>query len=289
MDLYREYNRIRRNILRIAKRHGIEISSMPTARQLGRNIKMSDVKTIKSQHQSIKTITAKKPKYKPISTKISIPKKAENKAEKKDVKSKVKTAKTPKPKSITKPKQQKSYSNIYKKFGSRYVAIANNGMIIDIKKGVEIVSPLDENASEIVGKYLHDTYGAEKYKKVSTSISELEMFKIYVQNRIDASMADYLSRDYKRRGSSQDGVFTIQAALDKMKNEDLATAKKRFDLYSSEIKNYLDDALWYTSPEGDHDRALAIVCELLSVPLEDVSFDEVPSAEDIIENIDRMD
>lgn len=289
MDLYREYNRIRRNILRIAKRHGIEVLSLPTARQLNKKITLSDVKTITSQHQSIKAITAKKPKDTPL-TKISSHKIRKRKVEQKTKKSKIKKYAKIRTKNLNKPKvekKEKTYAGIYKKFGARYTAVANNGMIIDTRKGIEITSPLEPNADEIVGKYLHDTYGSEKYKKPSSSISELEMFKIYIQNRIDASMADYLSRDYKRRGSSQDGVFSVQAALDKMKNEDIATAKKRFDLYSSEIKNYLDDALWYTTADGDHDRALAIVCELLTIPLEDVSFDEAPTPDDIIDDIDK--
>lgn len=256
MDLYREYNRLRKNLLQSARYHNIPVVGLPTARNLGHNVTISDIKQIQTKRESLKIISKTTSKYStPKVTIGSIPK------------SKPKSTKTSKPKSIktTKTKKEKapkSYANIYKKFGSRYVAVSGSH-IVDTQTGTEIASTLDPNADEVVGLYLHSTYGKDKYKKSEAkNVYEFELFKIQLQNRIDLAFEDYNSRDYKRRGASLEALETLQTLVNKMNNEDLGKAYLRYKKYSSEIKNYLDDALYYTTSDS-HARALMIVTELL--------------------------
>lgn len=278
MDLYREYNRLRKNLLQSARYHNIPVVGLPTARNLGHNVTISDIKQIQTKRESLKVISKTTSKYSaPKVTIGSIPK------------SKPKSTKTSKPKSpkapkLKKEKSQKSYANIYKKFGSRYTAVSGTH-IVDTSTGMEIASTLDPNADEIVGGYLHELYGKDKYKRSESETNKLyefEMFKIYLQNKVDMAFADYTSRDYKRRGASLEGLETINALIDKLNKQDLETAFKKFQLYSDEIKNYLDDALYYTTSDS-HARALSIITALLD------NDDFSKSANEIIANIDNED
>lgn len=290
MDLYHEYNRLRKNLLQSIRRRGLKMPSIPTAKQLNKNIEASDIQSIKTQRQSynLKTST---PKPKSISLKsVNVPSTGPPQKAKsqKSIKSKVTKSIEKQPK-ITKEKKLKSYAKIYKKYGARYTAVTEQGYIIDRQTGTEITTADNPMADEIIGSYLHNMYGGEKYKKpkgTNNPVYEFELFKAYLQERITAAFNDYNSHEYSRRGGAIYAIEHLQDKLDALSEEDTRAAMIRFEKYGDEIKNYLDVALYYTKIDNDHYRALSIVSELLSIPISPDLQDELPSAETIIENSD---
>ena len=264
--------------------------SIPTARQLHKNIEISDIQTIQTQRQSY-NLKMSIPKTKSISLKsIKVPlsEPSQKVKSQKSIKSKVTKSVEKQPK-IKKEKKLKSYSNIYKKYGARYTTVTSQGYIIDKKTGTEITTANNPMADEIIGSYLHNMYGGEKYKKEKGSgnpVYEFELFKIYLQGRITAAFDDYNSRDYSRRGGAYNAIKHLQEKVKALSEEDTRAAMIRFEKYGDEIKNYLDVALYYTTIDNDHYRALSIVSELLSIPISPELQDELPSPETIIENSD---
>jgi len=281
MDLYKEYNRIRRNLMRQAKYHNINITKIPTAKQLisqtGKsNITKSDIKTISTQKQSLQAIVKTKPKkVSPISVQTFRPK---SKKIKKPPVEKPKKSKKTKLATPAKRGKKPNYENYYKRYGTQYTQVTTQGMVIDRFTG-DIIGSALFSSNEELGKYLYETYRDKKTKRmrnpegynINKAVRELEMFKYYIQNRIDSAFADY---NRGGKGASYFGIDTVQKALDSFNKEDWKDAYERYEKYGDIAKEYLDQALYYTSQLSDHARAIVVMCGVLDLSIEDFDIDE---------------
>lgn len=278
MDTFNEYNRIRRNLMQSARRHDIKIKKIPTARE----IKLSG-KPINKQYEKLNK------EYARVVNLIANKTSKKNKSKKQVAKPKTPASKAPDmylydgdyiPHQESIVKTQKS--KLYKEKGSEFIAISLEGRVVDKFTGQDLGSALDAD-SEYLGGYLESKYWSDIENTIvppksydPTPISESVMFFSFIQQRIDLAFNDYLNRSNGgRKGASLDGIHQIQSALNSMKAEDIAKAVERYNAYSDEIKNYLDDALYYTSIQDDHYRALEIIMDLMLSPVEAASAKEI--------------
>lgn len=289
MDLYKEYNRIRRNLMRQAKYHNIGITKIPTAKQLlsqtGKSkISKSDIKVISTQKQSLHTIIKSTPKVK---NKISVT-----------------TFRTPKikpnkPKEVKEPKPRKSraksnpskrgkkpnYEKYYSKYGTTYTKTTSEGLVIDRFTGEEIGYSLFATKEEI-GKYIYDKYRDKNKRKMTSPLdydvnkaaSEYELFVKHVQDRVTQAFEYYEEYSKGRKDISKFGIETIQKALTEFKKRDWQEAYKRYDEMGTMLKQYLDQALYYTNEISDHARAIVTVLKILDLDVEDFNFDDIENA-----------
>lgn len=281
MDLYKEYNRIRRNLMRQAKYHNISITKIPTAKQLisqnsQSKITKSNIKTLTTQKQSLQTIikSTLKTKIKDIKIKTTVPKPKEAKVPRK--------SKTKKSKSTGGVRGRKpDYEKYYKKYGTAYTEVTSTGEIIDRYTGEEITNALFASSEEI-GKYIYDKYRDKKKRKmispskydINDAVSEYELFVKGIQDKIDEVFDYYQSYSRNRSDLSKFGMDVVQKALDKFKEQDWVKAYERYEQSGTMLKQYLDQALYYTNEISDHARAIVMVLKILDLNVEDFDFDE---------------
>ena len=294
MDSYKEYNRLRKNLLQRAKYHNIKLLNIPTARYIAVNGKVPKKYVEKLARESKRLEReAKSPTRIRVQTLREPHKKANL--------SRPSTSKTSTPKSTIEQYDNVYYYDgeevdyqtwtnktsarkvkLYKEHGSEFIATTMEGRLIDKYTGDDLGSALDTD-SETLGNYLEIHYWSDADNTLVPPsshnimpISESVMFFSFIQQRIDIAFNDYLNRSNGgRKGASLDGIHQIQSALNSMKAEDIAKAVERYNAYSDEIKNYLDDALYYTSIQDDHYRALEIIMDLMLSPVEAASAKEI--------------
>lgn len=273
MNLYNEYNRIRKNMLQNARRHNLPKPSIPTAKQLGRRIKISDIHSINRQkRQQLKLIS----KYTStsIGTKIKVP-----------------SAKIPKSQAKKSNfKIPKSPSEAYEKYGSRFIKVDSNGNVVDRKNNKVITTTLFAT-KDVMGNYILERINEGDYRleeEVSLP-TEIELLKEYLIQRIQQAFDEIQSEHrtstyYQFGGGSKvaideltDAVNNLNAndliqAIQNMTPEKAQQAMERFNSYTDEIRNYIDIALFYTSEytEGEHTRALDYILDMLQMPLSTV-------------------
>lgn len=286
MDLYKEYNRIRRNLMRQAKYHNISITKIPTAKQLisqtGKSkISKSDIKSISTQKQSLQIIVKSKPKTSNISVKEFKP--SSKMGKKPKIIKEPKKYKKPKPKKPSTGKRGRTpnYYNYYQKYGSTYTEVTSTGMLIDKMTGEEIAPSLFASGEEI-GKYIYEKYRDKQKRKmilpykhgIDAAVSEYELFVKSIQDKIDEAFDYYQSYSRNRSDLSKFGMDVVQKALDKFKEQDWQQAYKRYEEKNYMLRQYLDQALYYTNEISDHARAIVMVLKILDLNVEDFDFDE---------------
>lgn len=280
MDTFNEYNRIRRNLMQSAHRYDIKIKKLPTARQ----IKLSG-KPINKQYEKLNK------EYARVVNLIANKASKKNKTKRQTTKTKTQISKAPDmylyngeevDYQTWANKTSERKVKLYKEHGSEFIATTMEGRLIDKYTGDDLGSALDTD-SETLGNYLETHYWSDADNTLVPPsshnimpLSESVMFFSFIQQRIDIAFNDYLNRSNGgRKGASLDGIHQIQSALNSMKAEDIAKAVERYNAYSDEIKNYLDDALYYTSIQDDHYRALEIIMDLMLSPVEAASAKEI--------------
>lgn len=305
MDSYKEYNRLRKNLLQRARYHNIKNLNIPTARQIAVKGKVTK-KQFETLSKESRRLSKEVKATKIISSvRVATLRQPHKKA---DIpQSKRKTKSTTLPKTTFEVSSANNYEydeneyyyneareerirdvaknyyiDIYKKYGSQFTSVTTEGRIIDLYTGEDLGSALTADAREL-GKYIDTYYYSTDENKITPPkthtalpLSESVMFYSFIQQRIDIAFNDYLNRSNGgRKGSSLDGIHQIQSALNSMKAEDLTSAIERYNAYSDEIKNYLDDALYYTSIQDDHYRALEIIMDLMLSPVEAATAKEI--------------
>lgn len=294
MDSYKEYNRLRKNLLQRARYHNIKLLNIPTAKHIAVNGKVPKKYVEKLARESERLKREAK-------SSIRIRVQTLREPHKKAILSRPSTSKISTPKSTTEQYDSGYYYNgeevdyqtwanktserkvkLYKEHGSEFIATTMEGRLIDKYTGDDLGSALDTD-SETLGNYLETHYWSDADNTLVPPsshnimpLSESVMFFSFIQQRIDIAFNDYLNRSNGgRKGASLDGIHQIQSALNSMKAEDIAKAVERYNAYSDEIKNYLDDALYYTSIQDDHYRALEIIMDLMLSPVEAASAKEI--------------
>lgn len=273
MNLYNEYNRIRKNMLQNARRHNLPKPSIPTAKQLGRRIKISDIHSINRQkRQQLKLIS--KQSSTSIVTKIKVP-----------------SAKIPKS-SAKKSNFSIPRTSIeaFDKYATRFTATDQDGNVINKKTG-EVIASSVFATKEVVGQHILDNFTEEDFK-LDDNVSiptEIELLKQYLEQRVRQAHEEIQSQHrtsiyYQFGGGSKvardeltDAIENFDAkpileAISKMGEKEAQEAMKRFYSYTDEIRNYIDIALFYTSDytEGEHARALDYILDMLQLPITDV-------------------
>ena len=304
IDWFKEYNRIRRNMLQQSRRHNIEPPKILTATQLqkqsGKKISKSDVVNIEKRradyHTVIQAVDTKHTKstiklnyipkksspFKPPTTvkKKKSPAAKSSSKPKKTKSSKPKTQATPTVQTVSRQEtEEKDYKDIYAKYGSEFTVVTNTGDIVDRFTGEVLgVSQYSEFAAEDIGKYLDEKYGGDNnfespYDKAKGNVSQLDAFVDYIQARVDKAIED---SDLGLHGSRQ-AAKNIQDALnefdrkmnDKENHEGLVRAAERYDKFETQIKEYLDEAIYYAENGKDessrHLIALAKIMDLLDL------------------------
>lgn len=281
IDWFKEYNRIRKNLFQQSRRHNIEPPKILTAKQLqkqsGKLITRVDVENLERKrvdYQSVlqavdarhtkSTIKLKyiAPKAKPVKV---------NKPSKKKSSSKTRTVKS--------VKGEKDYTDIYKQYSSEFTVVTNTGDIVDRFTGEVLgVSQYSDFAAEDIGRYIDEKYGGDNnfespYDKAKEDVSQLDAFVDYIQARVDKAIED---SDLGLHGSRQ-AAKNIQDMLnefekkmnDKENHEGLVRAAERYNKFETEIKEYLDEAIYYAENGRDessrHLIALAKIMDLLDL------------------------
>lgn len=268
MDLYNEYNRIRKSLLQSARYRNLPTPSIPTAKQLGRKIRVSDIKKLSKQRISITSVK----KSKTISTKsIKVP-----------------TAKIPKSsakKSNFRTPNPMSNLDYFETYNTKVLATTTEGKIIN-KKTNEVITTVDFATKEGLGEYIKNNFTEEDFKLNDVSLpTEIELLKQYLSQRVQQAFDEHAGGHrsaiyYQFGGGSEsagkqieDAVKALDATkilaqINKMDDKQAQKAKKTFESYKDEIRNYIDIALFYTSDDdGDHVRALDYILELLGFDL----------------------
>lgn len=248
-DLYKEYNRIRKQILMQARYYKIEKPNFPTAKQLGREVQKSDIQILS---------TTRKLYIEPI--------KLARKATRITKQNIVFNEEKPKKKRLTN-------KQAYKKYSSRFTAINQDGIVIDKITGAELGYASELTAEEI-GKYIKSRYESTSYQRPMLSeeteeVFELAAFKQEIQNRINAAAQDMMTGKH----GSQRGIDAIQTALNKFDDADWKKAYSQYKSLVDEIRQSLDEALYYAKSEQDHLRAIQVATDLLSLKKDATNFD----------------
>ena len=247
-DLYKEYNKVRKQILMQARYYNIEKPVFPTAKQLGREVQSSDIQILKTTKQLyIQPIKMARKVARIPKTNINL--------------------------NIKVPKKRKiSAKQAYKRYGTRFTAIDQEGNVIDKISG-EKLGHASTITEEEIGKHIKSEYESTGYERPrineeTAEVLELEMFKKEIEARLSAAAQDML---YGLHGS-QKGVDEITTAFQQFKEllesqdeEDLKAAYEQYRNMVDEIRQALDEALYYSQSEQDHLRAIRIATDLLSL------------------------
>ena len=291
MDYYSEYNRIRKNLMQQARRHGIHVTPIPTARQLllqtgKKKITKSQVKTITTQKKSLQTIVKSQPKFKSKTIKVQTlrvpkPKSSEPKVRKKKSSLTQKTHAMPK----------SYYKQVSKEHSHEYTTVTSEGILID-KFTKEELGYAGFVPDETVGKHIYEKYydkENEKFNKSYTeTVSEVEMFISDIQSRLTQAFED-LNDKTVHNGASPYAIPAIQSMLDKfetMTKTDWDNAYIKFTKLQEPVKRYIDDALYYIGEANDHARAFGVIANLFGMDEDEISnvdLSEIESGEYDIE------
>lgn len=273
-----------------AKRHGINVTPIPTARQLllqtgKKKITKSQVKTLSTQKKSLQTIVKSQPKTKQSHIKVQ-------------------TLKPPKPlrkKTSGSTHKKPNYSAINKQHQTKFVKISKEGLFIDKLNG-NVIGPTTVTDEEDIGKYIYDNYADKEtgninlpvqYQKSEfTDVYELQTFMQFISSKIQQATDDL--NDSSKHASLQ-GIREVSEAFKKLSEDEWKEAFKKYDLLGDEVKSYLDEALYYTgSGMENHYRAIKIVCDILELPFSDLSkeliieMEDTGFGEDIIMELDEQ-
>ena len=269
MDLFNEYNRIRKNILQQGRYYGIKLT-IPTAKQLSTPITESTISQLKSINVQSKISSlpeAKVKRYKSTyykkSSKSPSPKKRTKVAkigEELVPKRTPSSAPTIPTKSALKQDdvERLTAEEIYKQYGTNFLKY-QDGEWLDIKSGEYIGISNPNIPIEFLGRIIEDKYPnykeiADKQIEIDSDLEladELQMFKDYIETRLREAVSN-------RKEESDEGIELVQRLIDELSVEDVKNAKERFDYLQDEIKNYLDVTIYYAD-EMTHDRALDTV------------------------------
>lgn len=273
MDLFNEYNRLRKNILQKGRYYGIQLS-IPTARELSTPITESTISQLKSIdiHSRLSTLPSasikryKSTYYKKSSkapkpskrTRVAsideplVPKRKEKEIPKSNISPLAPSSNFP-PESND--EERLTVEEIYKEYGTNFLRY-QDGQWYDIKTG-EALGISDPSVSpSFLGELIahrHPDFREVINKDTSVNsdldlADELQYFKDYVEDRLREAVAN-------RKEESDEGIELVQRLIDNLSIEDIKGAKERFDFLKDEIKNYLDVTIYYAD-EMTHDRAL---------------------------------
>ena len=247
-DLYKEYNRLRKQINEQVRYYGLDKLNLPTAKGLKRQVQQTDIKVLQITRdmymQPIK-LQRRMEKIKKSEFKFNEEKK---------------------------PRRKLSPMEAYKKYSSRFIGISQDGKIIDKVANKEL-GYIDMMSAEEIGEYIKSNYESTKYERPITGtevedVFELENFKLEIQARINDAARDM---SYGQHGSQQ-GIDRIQAALNRFSKSDWEKAFAQYQNYVEEIRQALDQALYYSKSEEEHLRAIDIAVDLLSLNKTDINF-----------------
>ena len=247
-DLYKKYNRIRKQIMEQVRYYGIEKPVIPTAKGLGREVQQTDIKILNTTRNFyIQPIILAKQAEKITKNKFKF---NENK----------------------KSKRRLSANEVYRKYSSRFIGISQDGKVIDKVSNTELGYATDITSEEI-GAYIKSTYESTNYERPITGtevedVFELENFIAEIQARISAAAKDMA---WGQHGSQQ-GIDAIQNALNKFSKSDWEKAFAQYNNYVEEIRQALDQALYYSKSEEEHLRAINVAVDLLSLNKTDINF-----------------
>lgn len=284
MDYYKEYNRIRKNLLQQARRHGINVVNIPTARQLllqtgKKKILKSQVTSISKQKQSLQTIVKTKPTSKTpaISVKTlrapkSIRKKVTDtkpKSQKKPKTSKPKTSKT------TPSQYDKSILEELKKHTTEITKVDNDGILIDKFNGTELgyagFTPIED-----VAEYMFETYYNTENGSLDLpvhyveGVSELDSFISDLWDKLTRVQDDIAEGGHGASRYALETVSKLLTKFEKMKEEDWVKSYQMYQLMEEPIKRYIDEALYYIKEATEHGRSIGIIAKLLNMEEEDI-------------------
>lgn len=270
MDFYKEYNRVRKNMMARARRRGISLVNIPTAKQLSaslnKTIGKAELNKIKKRSKTLDKLIIKSTKSRRLPSTYDTPSQTSRRHYGAPSPSSIKRHKS----TTTPPETIEQYKEVYDKYGTDFLSQTIEGRIIDKITGDDIASSLDATPEEL-GKHIVDNYYDSESDDIklpssysSDNVYELQMFFAFIQDRVNSAFNDYLSRS--RSDVSLQGISLMQELLSTTKTEDLATALARYEMCSDEIKTYLDDVLHYTPISDDHYRAMEIVADLFTQP-----------------------
>lgn len=228
--------------------YGIEKPVIPTAKGLGREVQQTDIKILN---------TTKNFYIQPIILARQAEKITKNKFKFNENK---------------KSKRRLSANEVYRKYSSRFIGISQDGKVIDKVSNTELGYATDITSEEI-GTYIKSTYESTNYERPTTGtevedVFELENFIAEIQARISAAAKDMA---WGQHGSQQ-GIDAIQNALNKFSKSDWEKAFAQYNNYVEEIRQALDQALYYSKSEEEHLRAINVAVDLLSLNKTDINF-----------------
>lgn len=294
MDYYSEYNRIRRNLLQQARRHGIKVVNIPTARQLlletgKKKVNKSQLKTLTTQKKSLQAIIRTKPNK---TNKISV-------QTLRTPSIKNKKSESPKRKS-KKPNKIIDYDAIGKKHQTKYTKVTNEGLVIDKYTG-ETIGYAAFTDSSTIGEYLYKHYGdvdtgeiklPKEYRNSDfTDIYELQYFKDFIKSKLQIATDDL--NDSSKHASIQ-GIHEVSLAFERFSNAAWKTANEKYKKLGDVVKTYLDDALYYTGNNENHYRAIKLICDIFEVDVSEFydeivdEYEDTSFSEDIISEMDEQ-